>query len=65
MVPDSPAAKAGVQGGDILIEMAGQELADLRAYSDVLKTLSAGQEVSLAVLRDGARVELTTTLEAR
>ena len=65
VVPDSPAAKAGVQGGDILIEMAGQELADLRAYSDVLKTLSPGQEVSLAVLRDGNRVELTTTLEAR
>jgi S1-C subfamily serine protease len=65
VVPDSPAAKAGVQGGDTLVEMAGEELTDLRGYSEVLKTLSAGQTVAVVVVRDGQRVELEATLEAR
>jgi aminopeptidase N len=63
VVPGSPAALAGITGGDILQQIDGKPTATLGAFSDVLKTLQPGQEV-LARLRRGdrdieARVKLT------
>jgi hypothetical protein len=65
VAPESPAAKAGLQAGDVLVRIEGQELADLRGYSDVLKTLEPGQTVTAAVLRAGEELEVSVTVEAR
>ena len=63
--PDSPAGKAGLQKGDVVVGFAGQPIADLQAYSDVMKTLSPGQTTTVTVLRDGTEIEMSVTLEAR
>jgi hypothetical protein len=65
VVPGSPAEKAGVLEGDILIRMAGQEVADLQGYSDLLRTLEPGQTISFTVRRQETEVELSATVEAR
>jgi hypothetical protein len=65
VAPESPAAKAGLQAGDVLLRIEGQELADLRGYSDVLKTLEPGQTVTATVVRDGEELEVSVTVEAR
>ncbi|MEJ2084420.1 MAG: M20/M25/M40 family metallo-hydrolase [Acidobacteriota bacterium] len=65
VVPDSPAAKAGVAAGDVLTRMADREIADLQAYADLLKTLEPGQSISVTVVREGREIVLQATVEAR
>lgn len=53
VLPGSPAAEAGVQSGDVLLKIDGQEL---EGYATVRKTMAkkkAGDEVPLVVSRDG------------
>ncbi|MBX3424012.1 MAG: PDZ domain-containing protein [Pirellulaceae bacterium] len=62
--PGSPAARAGVLRGDVVIQaqgMAVQRLADLR---QALAQTDAGQQFELGVLRDGKRVTLNCQLVA-
>jgi aminopeptidase N len=56
IVPDSPAAIAGIQAGDVLLEMAGRPIASLQAYTDLLKTLTAGESVPATIERDGNQI---------
>ncbi|MGB3565435.1 MAG: PDZ domain-containing protein, partial [Thermoanaerobaculia bacterium] len=65
VAPGSPAERAGLQGGDILIRIEDQEVADLRVYSDILKTLEPGQTVTATVLREAEEIALSVTVEAR
>lgn len=62
---ESPAAAAGIQSGDVLVEMAGQELANIYDFTRVLDSLKIGEEVVAVVMRDGARVELRVTPASR
>ena len=64
-VPGSPAEAAGLQEGDVVVELAGQPVDDLKNLSQVLKSLSPGDKVSLAWLRDGQRHQAEVTLKAR
>lgn len=61
----SPAAKAGVEGGDILVELAGQSITNIYDFTKVLDGLKIGQEVGMAVTRAGRRLELKVTPAAR
>jgi aminopeptidase N len=65
VVPGSPAEKAGVKEGDILMAIDGQPVTNLRGYSDILKTLSPGQTVKAAFKRGGQDVTLPVTLAER
>lgn len=61
----TPAAKAGVQKGDVIVEFAGQQVRTIQDYVNALRLSRPGQTVKVVVLRDGQRVELTATLEGR
>lgn len=65
VVPGSPAEKAGLKAGDLVVEFAGVAVEDLRAFSDVLKGLSPGDEADVAFLRDGERMTATVTVVER
>ncbi|MCP5275141.1 MAG: M20/M25/M40 family metallo-hydrolase [Burkholderiales bacterium] len=60
VLPDSPAHRAQLQSGDVLVQLAGQPISDLASYSEILKTLEAGQTVELHYRREGQlhRVEV-------
>lgn len=61
----SPAEKGGVKGGDVIVEFAGQKIANIYDYTYALDAVKIGQPVQVIVERDGGRVTLTVTPEAR
>lgn len=62
--PDSPAAKAEFQPGDVILDFAGQEIIDSERLVDVVERSSLGQVYDVVVLRGGAREKLQVRLEA-
>lgn len=65
VVPGSPAEQAALQVGDVLVELAGQEVDGLRGYTNILKTLQPGQQVTVTVERDGERLQREIELVER
>jgi Zn-dependent M28 family amino/carboxypeptidase len=61
----SPAEQAGMQTGDILVQIGEHEFTDLYGMTDALRAHKPGDVVKLVVLRDGERLELSTTLGKR
>jgi Tol biopolymer transport system component/Zn-dependent M28 family amino/carboxypeptidase len=56
---DGPAAKAGVRGGDVVVELAGKKIEDVYDYTYAIEALRIGKETSITVQRDGKELELT------
>ena len=78
VTPGGPAEDAGVQGagqcdsdalvsgGDLLVAINGQPIADFNdLISFLVKNTSVGQEVTVTVLRDGKEVDLPVTIGPR
>jgi aminopeptidase N len=63
--PGSPAETAGLLEGDIIVRLGGQDIANLKEYSDALKTHQPGDTVELTYLRDGAENTVSITLGER
>ena len=63
--PDSPAVKAGLQKGDVIIKLGEHKVTSLRDYSNALKSYSPGDEVTLIYLRDGKQLSTKIKLAAR
>jgi serine protease Do len=62
---DSPAEKAGIKAGDVIVEFDGQKVRSLRQLTRLVRETPAGRSVKLAVLRDGRRTELSVAPEER
>ena len=60
--PDSPAAQAGVQAGDILKKLDGQAVKNEDAMLEVLRGKSAGQTLELTLSRQDKPVEVKAIL---
>ncbi len=65
VMPDSPAERAQLKAGDILVQLAGKSIVDLKAYADILKSLEAGQTVALEYRREGKTSIVEVVLGAR
>ncbi len=65
VVAGSPAEKAGVKEGDVLRRFAGQDVEDLRGYSEILKGLEPGQTVTIVLKRGGEEQTFEATLAER
>lgn len=61
----SPAEKAGLQGGDVIIEFAGQKIANIYDYTYALDAAKIGQPLKIKIVRTNEPVEVTVTPEAR
>ena len=61
----SPAADAGIRGGDIVVEFGGRDVGDIYAYTYALQDHEPGDAVEIVVLRDGERLTLTAVLGDR
>jgi hypothetical protein len=61
----SPAAKAGLRRGDVLIEFDGAPVTTLYDFTHALRNKRAGETVTVVVRRDGTPVTAEVTLGAR
>ncbi len=61
----SPAQKAGLRAGDVIIRFGEAKVESIYDYMDALNRYKPGDTVTVVVLRDGKEVELKLTLEAR
>jgi len=63
--PGSPAAKAGLKGGDIMIQFGDKTIRNLYDFTDALQRRKIGDVVEVTVLRDGKPMTVSVTLEQR
>jgi hypothetical protein len=61
---NSPADKAGIQGNDVVVELAGSTVENVYDYTNAISALKVGETVKIVVMRDGQRVELEITPES-
>jgi aminopeptidase YwaD len=63
--PNSPAAKAGLKGGDIMIQFGDKPIKNLYDFTDALRRSKVGDFVEVKVLRDGQPLTVNVKLEQR
>jgi membrane-associated protease RseP (regulator of RpoE activity) len=63
--PGSPAEKAGVQAGDIIVRFAGIEVRTLDDLTFALRSRRPGDRVDVVVVRDGREAQMSAVLEER
>lgn len=64
-VEGSPASRAGLQGGDVIIKWNSDKTETLEGLSDLLAKAKPGDKVHLVVLRDGKDIEFDAVLAER
>ncbi|HXI31841.1 MAG TPA: PDZ domain-containing protein, partial [Vicinamibacterales bacterium] len=65
VVGGGPAEQAGLQKGDVIVEIAGQTIANIYDYTYALDVLKIGQPAKVIYLRAGQRRETMLTPGAR
>jgi hypothetical protein len=65
VTPGSPAEKAGVKEGDVLLKVDGQDVANLQGFSTILRGLTPGQTVKVRLRRGGQEQTLDVTVVER
>ncbi len=65
VIAGGPAEAAGLQKGDVIIEIAGQTIANIYDYTYALDVLKIGQPAKVVYMRAGERKETTMTPSAR
>jgi S1-C subfamily serine protease len=63
--PDSPAAKAGLKAGDVLVQFGDKPINNLYDFTDALRRSKVGDVVDVKVLRDGKPITVPVKLEQR
>lgn len=58
-----PAARGGVQPGEVVLAVAGQEIADASAFRRALADAPGGGRLRLELLREGRRVRVEIEVE--
>ncbi len=60
-----PAAKAGIQSGDVIVKLGGKEIKNIYDYTYVIGDVKIGEEIEIEVLREGKRVKMKITPGSR
>ena len=63
--PGSPAEKAGLKAGDVIVNLASKRIANIYDYTYALEGAKIGTALEVVVMRDGKPVKLTVVPEQR
>jgi S1-C subfamily serine protease len=62
VVNGGPAAQAGLQSGDVIVQVNNQDVTDTSSLGDVLANKNPGDKVSVKIFRGNQQLTLTVTL---
>ncbi|MEO8026406.1 MAG: DegQ family serine endoprotease [Bryobacteraceae bacterium] len=62
VTPDSPAAKSGLQRGDVIVDLNGARVEDSRQLSLSISQMAPGTNVKVTLQRDGKMMDRSVTL---
>jgi serine protease Do len=62
VTPDSPAAKAGVEAGDVILKFDGKDVTTMRGLPKLVAQSPIGKAVEIEVQRQGQKKTLTVTV---
>jgi S1-C subfamily serine protease len=65
VMANSPARTAGIQPGDVIVELNGRPLRSIEQMQNYMRMAKPGQKVNLRIWRDGRTFDLTVTLGVR
>ena len=65
VVPDSAAAEAGFEVGDVIVAVNGQATPTSESVGEIIRGLAPGDQITVSILRRGEPIELTATLGQR
>ena len=65
VTPDSPAQRAGLQEGDLVVEYDGERVRSARQFTRLVQETPDGRTVKMAVMRNGQRHTVDATPENR
>ena len=65
VVDDSPADKAGLQDGDVIVEFQGQAVSDTQAFTKAVRQAKPGEKVEMVILHNGKEQTLWVDLGER
>lgn len=60
----SPADNAGIQQGDVIVKIDGQQISESNSLATVIAKKKIGQSITLIIIRDNKTQDLSATLEA-
>jgi serine protease Do len=63
VLPGSPAEKAGLEPGDVILNLNDQKIESPSSLQGVVEQLTIGRSYPLEILREGKRTKLTVTIE--
>ena len=64
VIPDAPAARAGVQDGDVIIKINGVAVTDVGELKVNINRAGVGGKLNLTIMRDGKEIEIVVDVEA-
>lgn len=65
VTPETPAARAGLRAGDVIIRLDAMPIADLRTFAQALQQLQPGTRVDITFLRAGQEHRVQTQVVPR
>lgn len=64
VMPETPAAEAGLEAGDIIVDLDGRPVTDNNTFRRDMAAIRPGARITLGIFRQGSRIEVPVEIKA-